>query len=120
MDCVCGLNRATNRSERPWDGQTTKCEAIEPCDDIGNWSVVPSPFAGIITVTLSLIRFDFQRVAGARRLASKNRLLRRSQEAGKKMSDSVASRPLLSWPRVLREPSSIGGLGPHCPHLFRF
>src|SRR5260370_36202992 len=99
MDCACGLNRATNRSERPWDGQTTKCEAIEPCGDIGNWSVVPSPFAGIITVTLSLIRFDFQRVAGARRLASKNRLLRRTPEAGQKMNVSVAHWPHLSWRR---------------------
>jgi len=55
------------------------------------------------TVTLSLIRFSFQRVPGARRLASKNRLLSRSQEAGKKMSKQIADRPLLSWPCVLRE-----------------
>src|SRR5260370_19663681 len=103
MDCACGLNRATNRSERPWDGQTTKCEAIEPCDDIGNWSVVPSPFAGIITVTLPLIRFNCQRVAGARPRASKNRLLRYSQEAGEKMSDSLARRHLLCWPKTLRK-----------------
>ena len=41
--------------------------------------------------------------SAARQLACKNQLLRRSQESGKKMSNSVPQRPLLSWPRVLRE-----------------
>jgi hypothetical protein len=53
MDCACGLNRAINRSGASWDGQSTKFEAIEPSGGIGNWSAVPSPFAGITTVTLS-------------------------------------------------------------------
>src|SRR2546421_139127 len=39
-----------------------------------------------------------RRVAGARRLTRKSKLLRQSQESGEKMSDSLPQRPLLSWP----------------------
>src|SRR5260370_1060034 len=50
MGYACGWSRATNTSNMPWAGPSTRCEATRPCDGIGNWSVVPSPSAGITTV----------------------------------------------------------------------
>src|SRR2546430_13723312 len=103
MGCACGLNRATNRSEGPWDGRSTKFEAIEPSGAIGNWSVVPSPFAGTITAIAAPMMLGFQSIRVARSLSRKNRFLSRLGEPGKKMSGQTLVRPQLSWPKALRE-----------------
>src|SRR2546430_11698213 len=103
MGCACGLNRATNRSEGPWDGRSTKFEAIEPSGGIGNWSVVPSPFAGTITTIAAPMMLGFQNIRVARSLSKKNRFLSRLGEPGKTMSGQTLVRPQLSWPKALRE-----------------
>jgi hypothetical protein len=64
---------------------------------------VPSPFVGIITATLPLIKPGFRKAHVARSRGSKNLFFNHILEPGKKRGKRLLDRPSLSWPKALRE-----------------
>ena len=87
----------------PWAGLSIRSEAIGPCGDIGNWSVVPSAFVGTTIIIFPLTSLGFLITPLARWEPSPNRIPRPVGKLGKKRSEPMVHRPLLCWPQALRQ-----------------
>src|SRR6266704_6451573 len=102
MVCASGSSRATNTSNMRWAGRSIRCEVTKPSDDIGNWSVVLSPFAGI----MSALALASQQAKHPGPLSPKSfqsqTFLQRQRERGEKISAGKGRRPQVSWPMALR------------------